>query len=1648
MVSPLDPWFTIANSLSTDVTSRESAKKLASQLVAMQTSRSGIKALGGKEESKSKQGFLSALFDPYSSPLFAPARFVTAGLADVAGLAQDTKLSQYNPLESALRAGKGEFAVTGGDIIRTQDGESLLPRVAKLGGALAIDVLADPLNYVGGFGVFTRKGLLKAALGDPEQRLKVFSKFELEASAKLGAEQVDKVTDNLAAKTRDVVVNPDGKFAFSSSGQILDATTGGLLDNNVRRSLAAKTVTNAIADGFTKGGRSGAVKSLALEIGDEDIARTVFTSLDEELVGGLFIKNPITGRPISRIAGGKAQGGPVTDVLNKIRFHLGAGFIGQRVSSEASGRLGPTWAAYKKNLLKADPNQLLVGKTLFTDFGDYKDLIATELKGTYSKYVSRVRVVQATVKRARDAFSEEERKVFDRQIKYFYNNMTEPLEDVGDVTSAAKASADIVRLELQTAHKEFEALAMKLGYQPGFIPLMYSDEYLDYLGKVAPRQGRETRGRYRGNMRRVSFEAPPSADELIKLPFEGQVPTFLSPMQANKILNNVNYKELGDIQVFETDPIKILERYTEWAARTVATERFVGSLRAAGIAMYIPADMKRVVNLTNAAFYASATRKVSDEGAKAIQDRLRVHKEELAKAVSDEEVARREAERAGLLVGAQQQYDGANQRLVDAVRRQRELDYELLTLESNIERMYASLSKDVAREARIDAAGVDMQGILEDARAAVRNARRRLARAKSNASVTARIKELTEAQGRGEPVYVWDPAQNALVDVQAKPATREEVRDARRAVKENTLKVQELENQIDSELETVAEMRNGVNSIFEVSAAIEQIATEDFRYTVARYAEIVMEKYKLSEAVVADIKPSRSVAKQNLDLLERDISLPRGEGLRTATMTFVELRQRFLTLTTQGAESVDIKAAKAAMNDAWKTLQDLLSDVNPARAKQSTANRRYLTTIKELAERVSSTEVEAALAIADSRKMTQFVDALQDPNITHDLRMNIIGDIQAVYRRIRDSGITDNMLRMLDNDERAIFEGGKVFEDLPTVYTAKRATVASDLKAAEAAATLDNELIIKLRKELDRIDSLTEEEGLRLVGANKVKVPAAFEDIYAPMGVRQHLERMYQLENNMSDWESFIGRIYDPLTLVWKTAATVGRGPSYTLTNLIGGLVTNWLGGVDAVSYAKASKILSAFEKATRAARKADPTLSTFEARDLAIDSVRRAVGDMRISGKPAVEVYIEYLDAGVWLTTDTMTQSVRLRQAGLTTDMSILTEDAGITYQAPDLPYSQVRGKTENALHRSVNFALTWKGQRAFNELNQMTEQFNRLAAFISGYERFGTRQAAVDNVMMLQFDYQDLSDAEQWLKRIVPFYTWSRNNIPLQFRAAFMQQDKIRKLIVLNENLKEAFGADGNDGWISEVLPDYIDINGGFASRFTFGGNHIALFPKTPLQDIDKQFRIGYLYGVPIPIPVPRLREAASMLGPAVTPLEYITNTNFDTGQQFRGTGAKVEQLSKSMLPYIGTSQRILSAATVPLTLAGADLSGVPVIQADKAMSNLYNLLVGAPFGASTLTEKTLLGGMIAKSQASSTQLRKLSENAGVDVDWLRKEIRKGVSIQELQAKIARGEGSARKMELEEYMKTVQGTSTDKPSREYAKLLAAFRGDQYGGF
>ena len=70
--------------------------------------------------------------------------------------------------------------------------------------------------------------------------------------------------------------------------------------------------------------------------------------------------------------------------------------------------------------------------------------------------------------------------------------------------------------------------------------------------------------------------------------------------------------------------------------------------------------------------------------------------------------------------------------------------------------------------------------------------------------------------------------------------------------------------------------------------------------------------------------------------------------------------------------------------------------------------------------------------------------------------------------------------------------------------------------------------------------------------------------------------------------------------------------------------------------------------------------------------------------------------------------------------------------------------------------------------------------------------------------FDYGDISPFERSvLKRVMPFYTWSRKNIPLQFEAIALHPDKINKINIAKENIQAANNVQVPDP--SEV-PSYV--------------------------------------------------------------------------------------------------------------------------------------------------------------------------------------------------------------------------------------------------
>jgi hypothetical protein len=104
--------------------------------------------------------------------------------------------------------------------------------------------------------------------------------------------------------------------------------------------------------------------------------------------------------------------------------------------------------------------------------------------------------------------------------------------------------------------------------------------------------------------------------------------------------------------------------------------------------------------------------------------------------------------------------------------------------------------------------------------------------------------------------------------------------------------------------------------------------------------------------------------------------------------------------------------------------------------------------------------------------------------------------------------------------------------------------------------------------------------------------------------------------------------------------------------------------------------------------------------------------------------------------------------------------------------------------------------------KVGQTIEDNARIALFIDSLNKGKNFDQAASQVRKYLFDYGDLSPFERsTLKRLMPFYTWSRKNLPLQLEAIVRHPDKVNKLNLAKENIQ--FETEIPD---LEDVPDYI--------------------------------------------------------------------------------------------------------------------------------------------------------------------------------------------------------------------------------------------------
>lgn len=340
--------------------------------------------------------------------------------------------------------------------------------------------------------------------------------------------------------------------------------------------------------------------------------------------------------------------------------------------------------------------------------------------------------------------------------------------------------------------------------------------------------------------------------------------------------------------------------------------------------------------------------------------------------------------------------------------------------------------------------------------------------------------------------------------------------------------------------------------------------------------------------------------------------------------------------------------------------------------------------------------------------------------------------------------------------------------------------------------------------------------------------------------IAKQLNRSYKTLSSQEEINSFL-KVYDGAQNWWKMWS-LGARPAYHAKNTIGNLWNNYLGGVTTPKpYIDAGNF-----------------------------QIKVAKGNLegKIAGYKTKDLYDAMMTRGIF------------GEGQYGGDITRRVEEA-------------LQGASKNPITLSTKNPILQGGFK----MGQTIEDNARIALYIDQLNKGASLDKAAEHVRKYLFDYGDVSPFEKNVaKRILPFYTWSRKNIPLQLEALATQPDKINKLNLAINNIQQANQVEQPDlaqvpGYIREQAPMY------------WGSNQEAgTVTAIPLQGLIPTFDIGSLTKflntetAPTGIQKGKLADTVSTalggVSPLIkAPLEFVANYDFfrkKTIKEFEGQTA----------------------------------------------------------------------------------------------------------------------------------------------------------------
>lgn len=370
--------------------------------------------------------------------------------------------------------------------------------------------------------------------------------------------------------------------------------------------------------------------------------------------------------------------------------------------------------------------------------------------------------------------------------------------------------------------------------------------------------------------------------------------------------------------------------------------------------------------------------------------------------------------------------------------------------------------------------------------------------------------------------------------------------------------------------------------------------------------------------------------------------------------------------------------------------------------------------------------------------------------------------------------------------------------------------------------------------------------------SNKALGQSRLLGVYFPKDIAEQTQRVFSTWNQIYDPKSSLVQFIDKVTSAWKSGVTI-YAPSHHIRNFVGDVYLAWLSGVNNPRvYLKAQKIMRAQHGIYSEG----------------MVPIEQLIGKNAISSaltRPGAVIL--RTKGGVDLTAEQV--YIAAHRTGLLSKAKVIEDIVG----DPLIKWKPLGGHVQNFARNA----------------SEIREHYVRLAHFVDLLEKSGEKNLprlfdeASKTVRKWHPDGMDLTQFERsTLRRVFPFYSWTRKTIPLIIEGSLTKPAKIVAYPKAGFNLQVAAGIESpspSDPFpVDQLFPNWMREKGIGPILGSGNSGYDIINPSNPFNDIVAQFGgmgnardpisgIGQMLNPLAKVPV-ELATGNTMLG---TPVDY---------------------------------------------------------------------------------------------------------------------------------------------------------------------------------